>query len=392
MTTGENESWDLVVFSDDWGRRPSAPQHLGRCLAQARRVLWVEPAGLRRPRLNSMDLRRGLEKLKGAVPRVVPDRRESWIPRPASLTRLVPPVLPAYGIPPVRAANDALMSRLVREGMKAAGVERPVVITTIPTMAGVLGTLGERLSLYLRMDDFGLWPGYDHDAIRERESALLTHVDAVVAPSTGLLDVPGSSERMLIPHGVDTEHFGEARGEDPLIETSGPRVLVTGRLDQRLDYELMARVLEKSAFQLVLLGEAVSVPEELMLHPRVHMRPAVPYRELPRWLHSADLLWMPYARTELGHSLAPLKTRELLATGKPVVATSSRGTAEDNEIASLLLLADDAETTLSLMKDALDEPQDSVEARVESTRSMSWMSRSRALSELVERLLTSRDS
>lgn len=392
MTSSVNEPWDLVVFSDDWGRRPSAPQHLGRYLAQARKVLWVEPAGLRRPKLNSADLRRGIQKLRGFVPRAVPERRDSWIAKPASLTRLVPPVVPAYALPPVRAANDAVMSRLVREAMVEAGIERPVVITSIPTMAGVLGTLGERLSLYLRMDNFTLWPGYDHEAIRQREAALLMQVDAVVAPSGGLLAGPGPKERLLVPHGVDADHFRYPTGEDPLGNIPRPRILVTGRLDQRLDYGLMERVLESSALHLVLVGEAVAVPASLEMHPRVHLRPAVPYGELPRWLHAADLLWMPYAATELGHSLAPLKTRELLATGRPVLATSLRGTVEDREVLPLLLLADDAATTLRTIYEALDESLEASTARTAAVVPMSWLSRSLALSGLVDRLLTSRAS
>ncbi len=143
VTLPSAEPWDLVVFSDDWGRRPSAPQHLGARLAHGRRILWVEPAGLRRPRLTPGDLRRGLQKLRGFIPGSPPGSDHApWIATPPTLRRLVPPVVPAYGVPAIRAANDALVTRVVRAAMAEEGITRPVLLTTIPTMAGVVGSLG----------------------------------------------------------------------------------------------------------------------------------------------------------------------------------------------------------------------------------------------------------
>jgi len=389
VTTAAPPSWDLVVFSDDWGRRPSAPQHLGRHLAVGRRVLWVEPAGLRRPRVALADLRRGAQKMRGFLPGGAPASDSPWLPTPASLTRLIPPVLPAYGVGAVRLANDALMGRAVRSAMARAGIVSPVVITTIPTMAGVLGSLGERASIYLRMDDFGQWPGYDHDAIAERESALLRAVDALVAPSKALLDLETPARKLLLPHGVDAGHFAVASGVDPLGDVPRPRVLVSGRLDERIDFELLRGLLAEPDLQLVLLGEDHCVPDDLTSHPRVHLRAAVPYGELGPWLLGSDVHLMPYACTALGHSLAPLKTRELLATGLPVVSTPVAGVRDDDEAARWVGLATGAQQARAAIKACLAEPARLGVERRAAMASLSWESRAARLSDLVQRLLTS---
>lgn len=367
-------SQDLLVFSDDFGRVPSAPQHLLARLAEDRRVLWVEPAGLRAPRPTRADLRRSVQKLRGAF---AGPSGEAWLEPPPGLVRHVPPVAPGYGHRLVRAANDALMVRSVRRALAAHGVERPLLITTIPTMAGAVGELGEVASVYLRMDDFTLWPGYDHATIAEREARLLERVDLLVAPSPALLEVP-AGRRQLLPHGVDAAHFA-AGGEDPMADLPRPRVLVSGRIDARYDPDLL-RALDDPRWTLVLLGD-LRTPAP----PRAVRLPAVPYRELPRWLHAADVHVAPYAHTRLGHSLAPLKLRELLATGRPVITTSVRGVLDDPEISERVALADSPEALRGAVAGALADPPPAAALPPTSD----WGARAAALGDLLATLLPS---
>ena len=367
-------SQDLLVFSDDFGRAPSAPQHLLARLAGDRRVLWVEPAGLRAPRPSRADLRRSVQKLRGAL---AGPSGEPWLATPPGLVRHVPPVAPGYGHRLVRAANDALLVRSVRRALAARGMERPLLITTIPTMAGAVGQLGEVASVYLRMDDFTLWPGYDHAAIAEREALLLERADLLVAPSPALLEVP-ARRRHLLPHGVDAAHFATG-GEDPFGDLPRPRVLVSGRIDARYDADLL-RALDDPRWTLVLLGD-LRTPAP----PRAVRFPSVPYGELPRWLHGADVLVAPYAGTPLGHSLAPLKLRELLATGRPVITTSVRGVIEDPELADRVTLADTPEALRGAVAAALADPTPALPLPA----SADWEARAAALGDLLATLLPS---
>lgn len=369
---------DLVVFSDDWGRRPSAPQHLFAVLARRHRILWVEPAGLRRPRPTRGDLARSAGKLRGVLRPSTPSA--PWLPEPPSLTRLVPPVLPAYGIAAVRRANDAGMLRAVKAALARLRFVDPVLITTIPTMAGVVGTLGERCSIYWRVDDFSLWPGYDAPAIREREAVLLRRVDALAAAGENLLG-PGPERQVLLRHGVDTGHF---RRQPP--PSGPPRALVAGRLDGRLDAGLidqLARAMPE--LRIELLGEAVDVPSLLLARPNVSHHPFVPYAELPDRL-DAHVLLLPYARSAWTDSLAPLKVREYLATGRPVVATPIPGLAQDPEVAPHLRFGE--QSLVHAVRAALSEPPEAAERRRAACAAWSWERRAEDLEALIS-LLTS---
>ena len=376
----------FVVFSDDWGRRPSAPQHLFAVLARRHEVLWVEPAGLRRPRLTASDARRSLAKLRGFGPGTAAAVEDPWLPQPPSLRRLVPPVVPAYGVAPIRLLNDAAMTRAVNNATASLGFDRPVVVSTIPTMAGVVGKLGESCAIYWRVDDFSLWPGYDAPAVREREAALLTSVDALLASAPALL-AEGPTVREILPHGVDVGHFSSVPRTPT---TAAPRAMVAGRLDARIDYALLGGLLDRRLdLELELVGDDLSVPSALWAHPRVHRTPHVPYPELPAALARADVLLLPYIGGAWTDSLAPLKVREYIATGVPVVSAPLPGVIEDDEVSALVHIAGDLDSLVGAVGAALSEDASFGAARIAATREMSWEARAATVEELIA-LLPSR--
>ena len=45
-----------------------------------------------------------------------------------------------------------------------------------------------------------------------------------------------------------------------------------------------------------------------------------PYKELPNWAKAIDVCVLPYTQTDLNLQSSPLKLREYLASGKPIVA------------------------------------------------------------------------
>lgn len=316
---------DFIVFSDDWGRHPSSSQHLFRRLAPGRKVLWVETIGLRAPRLTAYDLRRVAEKLRGFVG--APATAEApWCETPPGLVRYAPPMHPFYGNRAGAALNDALLRRLVRRRADALGLEAPILLTTVPNAAGLVGHLGESAVVYYCVDDFETWPGYAAGAIRRMEDRLVERSDALVVTAAALGERRGRRGLpcLHLPHGVDVEMFA-AGGPAPAALSDLPRPLLMslGLWDERLDAALLAAVLEAHpSWHLALVGRRTAPPGPLDAHPRVHVFPAVPYTEVPAWLAAADCLLVPYVRNEQTDSVNPLKLREFLATGRPIAATA----------------------------------------------------------------------
>jgi glycosyltransferase involved in cell wall biosynthesis len=54
--------------------------------------------------------------------------------------------------------------------------------------------------------------------------------------------------------------------------------------------------------------------------PNVVFAGVKPYAELPKWAKAIDVCILPYTQTSLNLQSSPLKLREYLASGKPIVA------------------------------------------------------------------------
>ena len=382
-----------MVFADDWGRHPSSSQHLFARIAPGNRVLWVETIGLRRPRLTLYDLRRTAEKLRGWAPwHQSPsgnaDEASMWAPVPDGLTRYSPPMHPFYGTHVGAAVNDALLARLVRRRLDAMGMKRPLLVTTVPNIAGLVGRLDECNSVYYCVDDFETWPGYEAGAIRRLEAELVSRVGALVVIAQSLIERwsrPGIP-MLSLPHGVDVDLF--ARGGDTpanLEKIPGPRLMSVGLYDERVDVDLLARVLrDHPDWQLVMLGRRTAGPNVLDSIPRVHVLPPVPYPEVPAYLAAADVLLVPYIRNEQTESVSPLKLREFLASGRPVAATPLPEIVRHS--GGLVELGDDASEFASAVERALAAPPEMADARRSHVAQESWDARAEAFADFLDPL------
>jgi hypothetical protein len=74
-----------------------------------------------------------------------------------------------------------------------------------------------------------------------------------------------------------------------------------------------------SSGSIVLIGPQQSPDAALVEVNRLHLTGPVAYEQLPGFAAAADVLIMPYADLPVTRAMQPLKLKEYLATGKPVV-------------------------------------------------------------------------
>jgi hypothetical protein len=107
---------------------------------------------------------------------------------------------------------------------------------------------------------------------------------------------------------------------NPLPQFERPIVLFWGLVDQRLDVGwLDALSKSMAAGTIVLVGPQQDADSNLSDIARVRLAGPMPFDRLPSAAAAADVLIMPYADLPVTRAMQPLKLKEYLATGKPVV-------------------------------------------------------------------------
>jgi glycosyltransferase involved in cell wall biosynthesis len=373
--------FSLIVFADDWGRHPSSCQHLVSRLLCGREVVWVNTIATRTPRLDIATFRRGLQKLADWT------SRKPQPDEPSAGPRVVNPWMwPWMSGPASRGLNRRLLGRQLDRALTS--VARPrIAVTTLPIVADLMGRLPVDRWVYYCVDDFSQWPGLDQKAMAALEREVVRRADLVVAAGENLASRITSLGRQprLLPHGVDLSHWkttGETAEPPALSGLERPLVVFWGLVDRRMDTAFMRRLsADLDRGTIVLVGPQAEPDPELLSLPRVRLVPALPYAELPAVAREAAVLVMPYADLPVTRAMQPLKLKEYLATGRPVVARNLPAVSEWSDCLDAVSAPHDFSSAVCRrIRDGLSQNQQAARSRlVDET----WDARSREFADLM---------
>ena len=361
---------DLLCFSHDWSGDPLSKTHLMRILARDNRVLWVNSIGYRTPTASKADITRAFKKLRAAASPLSEPEKNIFV--------LNPLAVPVYGQPRIRDLNRRLLRFQVKRAMRQLGFKRPINFVFNPAAAVVAGALGEEQILYYCVDEYTEFSGVSSNSLAELEQDLLRRSNLVIVSADRLYQskVKANSRTVLIRHGVDFDHFRKALDLETVVPEeirNLPRPLIGffGLIADWVDLELMAEVAQHfSHGSMVLLGKATTDTSVLEQVPNVHLLGRQPYVSLPAYCKGFDVALMPFRINELTLNANPLKVREYLAAGLPVVSTA----IPEVEVLGLCRIGHDPTSFIREVELALQDPGPSV-ARSELIRSESWGAR-----------------
>lgn len=377
---------DVVCFSHDWSGDPLSKTHLMRLAARHSRILWVNSIGYRTPSPSKADLGRAFKKLSAAA---APIREVE-----PNIFVLNPLAIPLYSKKWVRGVNRSILVRQVRGAMRRLGFRRPINWIFNPTAAVVAGQLGEDTVLYHCVDEYSAFSGVSAEAIAALERELIDRADLVIVSADRLYQSKSSSARRaaVVRHGVDYEHFSRALDPHTIVPEDVarlPRPIIGffGLIADWVDTELIARIARDfSTGSVVMLGKATTNVDCLVALSNVHMLGRKPYADLPRYCKVFDAALMPFRINELTLNANPLKVREYLAAGVPVVSTR----IPEVEAVPACRIADDADSFVAELRTVLNEPVD--RRRISETmKTESWSARMHEIEGLLASLVRNRD-
>ncbi|TNE34528.1 MAG: glycosyltransferase, partial [Alphaproteobacteria bacterium] len=290
-------------------------------------VLYVNSIGMRPPRVGegAMFFRRVIRKLKSLKQGLVRVRPNFTVYSPATL--------PGGGGGKLGSwiAQKAL-SLQVRIAAWRCGIKRPLVWIACPPGAMVLDKLKPVRVIYQRTDRFEDFKDVDVAKIKGFDRVLKARADIVLFCSRELYEAEKDQNKgsLFVDHGVDYDLFEKAgiaadsRGNEPedVRVIDRPRAGFIGGIDAHtFDPPLFTRVAGMlPEVQFIMVG-ACSLEEGWCPHANVHFMGQRPYEQVASYMAACDVLMMPWNQSEWIKACNPVKMKEYLAVGRPVVST-----------------------------------------------------------------------
>lgn len=361
---------DILCFSHDWTGDPLSKTHLMRVLSKENRILWINALANRMPTASGKDISRIYKKLKGFTEPVREVEKNIFV--------LNPLAIPAYGNEAVRQFNRKFLLAQVKKAMRKLDFQKPVNMIFNPAAGLLAGKLGESALIYYCVDEYTAFTGAAA-GLKEIEEELFRKSDLVIVSAEKLFESKKvfNQNTFIIRHGTDWRHFRKALEEETKIPAeikNLPRPVIGfhGLLADWVDYELIKKIAEHFKNGSVVLIGKIAVDAEQKIKvldglPNIHFTGRKPYDALPNYCKGFDVALNPFTINELTLAANPLKVREYLAAGLPVVSTD----IPEVRILQHCLIGENHRDFIEKIEKALANPKPRKEIS-DSVREESW--------------------
>jgi len=378
MMTGQN----IVFFANDWDSDPTSKHQVAKVLVRHNRVLWVNSIGLRRPGATTHDFSRILKKL-----------RQFWrgpVAINGNMHVLTPLVIPFHNLGPVRIINAWLVGLYIRTQARKLGMKTFQMWVILPTAADMIRYLKPEKVVYYCVDEWSAFSFLDGDLMREMEKRLLAQSNLVIVSAEALYEnkIRFNPHTYFVPHGVDNEHFARARQPDtPIpIDLNGlpqPILGFWGLIHEWIDLDLLQHLAKAHPeWSIVLIGKVSVDSSVLSRTPNIYLLGPRPYSSLPGYAKGFTAAMLPFKINRLTESVNPIKLREYLAAGLPVVSTAL---PEIKPYAGIVRMGATVNEFVREMEAAVkDTSETAARRRMESVAKDTWEARVEYISTLVE--------
>lgn len=310
----------FVVFGEDWGEHPSSTQHLFEQLAKQHEVHWINSIGMRKPTCNIKDISRLFNKAKKIFTRSK-NRNKNIAKKNTEQNITVHnlAVLPWHDNIYVQTYNEFIFTQNNFDS------DEPILYwISVPTAITMIKLRKIDKVVYYCGDDFTGLAGVDHKMVEPIERRLIAKADMIYVVSEHLYNKMPKYKTYMLTHGVDLELFTKPAAVAPEIKNVNKyKVGFYGSVNEWLDVELLIKLAKlRPNYELILVGTiTINIDNLLALDNVTHVN-AVEHRRLVEFSQHWDVSILPFVNNQQIRACDPLKLKEYLAVGTPVVSTS----------------------------------------------------------------------
>lgn len=303
----------FVVFAEDWGRHPSSTQHIFKVLAEQYDITWFNSVGMRKPKFNLNDVKRVFGKLKLML---LNNTKKSVEKLPVDTRN--PLILPWHDRNWARQFNKYQIAKEI----DLSSAEPIVYWISVPTAINMIQLRPQDTLIYYCGDDFTNLAGVDPELIKESELRLIHQAHNIFVVSKVLLDKMPKHKTQMLEHGVDYALFSETKKRNSQLNQLDNIVGFYGSLSEWLDVELLIKLAKaRPHYHLVLIGKAHIDISALVTLPNVTYIEQMAHHQLASFSQHWQVSLLPFLFNGQIKACNPLKLKEYLAAGKPVVSS-----------------------------------------------------------------------
>lgn len=312
----------IVCFANDYKNDPTSKQQVMTILSETNKILWVNSIALRTPTLASADRSRIFNKIKSFFSGIDKVNENFFV--------FTPLVLPFPTSKIARHVNSILLQLYLVIYTKKLSMKNLQIWTFMPTMVDFAGKLNERFLLYYCVDEWSEFSFIDKDTMKDMEIRLLKKSDLVITTADTLYKEKSkyNNNTHLVRHGVDYDMFSKATMQNTIIPSDlkiipEPRIGFFGLIHEWIDVNLIKYVAENNPdMNFVFIGKVATDVTSVKNMSNVYFLGQKNYTELAGYCRGFSVATIPFVVNELTINVNPIKLREYLAAGLPVVSTA----------------------------------------------------------------------
>jgi len=380
------KNFDIVTFgpSDFWANNPSCCTHIMQKLSAGNRIIYVNPisSDLLAVRSRKGIFVRVVRKLKSILKFVRKVDKGFYV--------LSPVFVPIQGNVFFDKVNNFLLKSQLGTLMLFVGIKRPLLWIENVRAADFITSFKWKLVVYHVSDRFEECPYTNNkEKLRQREALVTGSSDVIICVSDELYQSKSNAKAQVhyLAHGVDFERFRNAAESNEVSEdifnVAHPIAGYFGTLTAENDIEMLEYCAEKNQDVSFVLAGRITAGDysKLQQMPNVFFTGQVPYERVPAMCANFDVCLMPWKMNKWIVNCNPLKLKEYMASGRPIVSVKIN---EVNKYSELISIAETKEQFSRAVKwELANDSAERRKKRIEIAKQHSWNGHVERLCEII---------